>query len=332
MSLPTIILLHGDDGFAIRRASEEILAPLGDPAMVDLNLTRLDAPMPDDIYAAAAAMPFLAERRVVIVTHPLSRLSAETSRERFRAVLDDLPETALVVLVLEDEIERGDWLRLPEKKSNWLRKWMNTAGERLEYRLCRLPAAREMPGWILRETRTLGGQITPQAAAALAQHVGSDTGAAIREIEKLLIYVSFARVIEADDVELLSAQSGQANMFDMVDAIANGNLRLALNLLHRLLEDEEENNLFGMIVRQFRLLIQAREVMDEYRRADAERIAQELRIHPYVASKLADQAGRFQMARLKAIYHRLLDIDAAFKTSQTPMAVALDTFVAELAR
>jgi hypothetical protein len=35
---------------------------------------------------------------------------------------------------------------------------------------------------------------------------------------------------------------------------------------------------------------------------------------------------------LKTIYHRLLEIDEAFKTSQTSMAVALDIFVAELAR
>lgn len=327
-----MILLHGDDDLAMKQFCDEIVAQLGDPGTAALNLTRLDQPAPDDLYAAAAAMPFLAEKRVVIATHPLARLSSDNARERFRSVLTDLPPTARVVLLLEDEIERGDWVRLPAKKSHWLRKWLDTSGGQGEYRLCARPNPREMPGWIQRETRAQRGQITAQAATALAQHVGSDTSAACREIEKLLTYVDYQRPVEVDDVELLSAQDGQASMFEMVDAIGGGNARLALNLLHHLLEDEDENSLFGMIVRQFRLLIQAREVLDETKRADADRISQELHIHPYVASKLVEQAGRFTINRLAAIYHRLLEIDEAVKTGKTSMAAALDTFVAELTR
>lgn len=71
-------------------------------------------------------------------------------------------------------------------------------------------------------------------------------------------------------------------------------------------------------------------MLDEGKSADT--VAQELHIHPYVASKLVDQAGRFKMPRLTAVYHRLLEIDQAAKTGQTGLAVALETFVAELAR
>jgi DNA polymerase III subunit delta len=328
----TVIIFHGDDLFAIERGTAEILRGMGDPGMVDLNLTRLDGRSAslDAIYTAANAMPFLTEKRILILSSPLTKIKDEAARERFRVLLDGLPATTLLVLVIEDEIERGDWKIVPEKKGHWLRKWLTSAAGRGELRPCRLPAPREMPAWIQRQTRAQGGQITPEAAAALAQHIGSETHAASREIEKLLTYVNYQRPIEIDDVELLSAQSGQASMFDMVDAIGGGKASLALNLLHRLLEDEDENSLFGMIVRQFRLLVQARELLDEGKKADA--VAQELHIHPYVASKLVEQAGRFKMPRLSAIYHRLLEIDEAFKTGQTGLAVALDTFVAELTR
>jgi DNA polymerase III subunit delta len=325
-----VIILHGDDPLAVERAAGELLAKLGDSAMLELNLARLDGRSAslDEIYNAVNAMPFLAEKRVVILTTPFARLTTDAAKERFRALLDGLPETSLLALVIEDEIERGDWVRLG--KSHWLRKWQAAAGSRVEYRLCQQPSPRDMPGWILREVRAQRGQMTPEAASALAQHTGSETRAASREIEKLLTYVDYQRTVEIDDVELLSAQSGQANMFDMVDAIGAGNTRLALNLLHRLFETEDENSLFGMIVRQFRLLVQAREVLDEGKKADA--VAQELHIHPFVASKLVDQAARFKMPRLAAIYHRLLEIDEAVKTGQTGLPVALDTFVAELAR
>jgi DNA polymerase III subunit delta len=327
---PTVIIFHGDDLFAIERGTRELLAKLGDPAMVDLNLSRLDGrgATLDELYTAANAMPFLAEKRVVVLTYPLARLTSDAAKERFRSLLDGLPETSLLLLVIDDEIERGSWARLGN--SHWLRKWLTSAGSRAEYRLCQQPSPRDMPGWIVREARVQGGQITPGAAAALAQHIGSETHAASQEIDKLLTYVDYARAIEIDDVELLSAQSGQASMFDMVDAIGNGNVRLALNLLRRLLEDEDENSLFGMIVRQFRLLIQAREILDEGKNADS--VVQELHVHPYVASKLVEQAGRFKMPRLTTVYHRLLEIDEAAKTGQSGLAVALETFVAELAR
>ena len=48
----------------------------------------------------------------------------------------------------------------------------------------------------------------------------------------------------------------------MVDAIGNRNGREALLRLHRLLEDEDPHPVFGMIVRQFRLIIQARECLE----------------------------------------------------------------------
>ena len=52
----------------------------------------------------------------------------------------------------------------------------------------------------------------------------------------------------------------------------------------------------------------------------------------FVARKTMDQARRFSLERLDAIYHRLLAIDEGVKTGQTSLPVALDSLVAELAR
>jgi DNA polymerase-3 subunit delta len=186
-----------------------------------------------------------------------------------------------------------------------------------------------MPEWIRKEARSQGGQFTPDAAVALASHIGSDTQTAVLEIDKLLTYVDKRRPVDANDVEELTAQGGQADVFEMVDGMASGNARQALHILHRLLETQDPLSLFGMITRQFRLLIQVRELMDEGKGGQA---AGELRLHPYVAEKLAGQARRFQISQLEDIYHQLLQIDEASKTGQMPADLALDTFIAGLAR
>jgi len=111
-----------------------------------------------------------------------------------------------------------------------------------------------------------------------------------------------------------------------VDALGNQDGRKALGMLHRLLERQDAISIFGMIVRQFRLLLLGREVLDSGERR--EDVARQLRVAPFVADKVVAQAQRFTLADLEAAYHRLLDLDLAMKTSQIPDDLSLDTLVA----
>jgi DNA polymerase-3 subunit delta len=327
---PVVYVFHGDDPFTIRQTVEAIMKQVGeDLAIAEMNITRLDgrSASEEDIRSAANSMPFLAERRLVILTNPFARLGTDATRKRFLALLDGLPPTTALVLIVEDTLDRGKWKSLPQMESNWLRRWLSAAGERALYKLYPLPRMNEMPEWVRKEAKRQGGQFSQEGAMALAAHVGNDTQLASVEITKLLTYVDSRRPVGAEDVQDLTAQTGQADVFDMVDALAGGNTRQALSLLHRLLEVQDPLSLFGMITRQFRLLLQAREVIDEGRGAQ---IASELHIHPFVAEKLSTQARRFNLAQLKEIYHRLLLLDESMKTSQAPADLALDTFIAEM--
>jgi len=118
-------------------------------------------------------------------------------------------------------------------------------------------------------------------------------------------------------------------VFDFVDALSNGNGKSAQHLLHRLLETEDPFSLWGMVVRQFRLLIQAREILDG--RGNQNDVARALGGHPFVAEKATQQAGRFSIESLEAIYRKLLKIDEGVKTSQITLDLALDALVVELA-
>jgi len=83
---------------------------------------------------------------------------------------------------------------------------------------------------------------------------------------------------------------------------------------------------FVMIQRQFRLLLQAREVIDQG--GDAREIMKQLKLHPFVSEKLNNQARRFDLQQLETVYRRLLDMDEGIKTGQIDADLALQTFVA----
>ena len=100
--------------------------------------------------------------------------------------------------------------------------------------------------------------------------------------------------------------------------------------LHRLL-DRGENllGLLAMIVRQFRLLIQVKELQEKS--APAPEMAKTLGQHPFVIEKIGQQARNFSMAQLERIYTHLLDLDVGIKTGEVGDVLALDLLVAELA-
>lgn len=305
-----------------------MVARLGDPGTADLNLTRLDGrnASDEDLRTAVGSLPFLAERRLVILEHPLARYTSESGKKKLTELLDSVPPTTALVLVIEDAFERKSWLTWQEK--NFLVKWTRQAGSRVYERVFALPAPAEMPGWIQTHAREVGGKFTPQAAMRLAELIGSDTQLAEQEIQKLLAYVNYQRPVELEDVLELTVLTAEADVFKMTDALGGRDGKTAQRLLHRLLEERDLPTIFGMVVRQFRLLLLAREILDQ--RGSVSDIAQAVNIPPFVAEKIARQAQRYKMADLEETYHRLLIIDHADKTSQMEGETALDVFIAEL--
>ena len=361
---PVVYILHGDDDFAINQFIAELIGRMGDPSLASLNLTRLDGRLAseDEIRTAVLSMPFLTERRLVVLTNPLAKMSVKSSqanagsdeetdlspdeaasqsaivkkqREHFVALLDSLPQTTALVLVIDDALVRrkGQWAWETLTPTHWLSRWATQAGGRALTREFLLPRIEDIPGWIRKQAQVQGGQISPQAARALAEHLGNDTQSISMEITKLLTYVNGKRTVEVEDVELLTARLGLVNVFNMVDALADRNAQKTLKQLTLLLESSEPQQVFGMIVRQFRLLLQAREVLDEgggEAQIAAEVIDQKGKVNPYVAGKLVTQAKHFSLDSLVAIYRRLLDFDLGMKTSQITLELAMDTLVAEL--
>ncbi len=316
---PTVYLLYGDDELAMADFIARLREKLGDASTADLNTVRYAAESTDlgTLAAACASAPFLAPRRLVILERPAALLGAEGARGRFFDLLDSLPSTTALVLAQPGDLKSASPLRA------WAEARPGTA-------LCRAfdsPHDKAFLDWLRQRAQTLGGSIEPQAAHLLAELVSEDPRLAALELAKLLDYVDRRRPIAAEDVEALTPFRGQGDIFAMVDAIGNRNAREALQRLHRLLDEEDPHPVFGMIIRQFRLILQARECLE--RGADPR---QALGVHPYVAEKVGAQARNFSLEALENIYHRLLALDLASKSSAAPLDSALDTLVASLSR
>jgi DNA polymerase-3 subunit delta len=318
---PAILILHGNDEFAISAHIARLCAGLGDPATAEMNIARFDGQLGLDFEAlntAVNAAPFLAPRRVVVLAHPNAAFNSADARKKFLNLLDKAQPATTIILVENEEL----------KRETWLLKWSAAAGGRAGVHVYSLPKRWEMPHWIESEAKRQGGRIDPDAAARLSELVGQDTRVAALEITKLLTYVNFEQPVRLLDVERVSMGSAQTSIFELVDALGQNDGKKAQRTLHQLLEDADAFELWGMVIRQFRLLLQAREMLDE--RHTVPEVQRALGLHEFVAQKVCSQAGHFSMPVLETIYHKLLAIDEAAKTSQAPLELSLDTLIVGL--
>lgn len=314
-----VFILYGTDEFAISRRLAEISAQTDQDGM---NTSRFEARLTRDeeLNNAVNSMPFLSEKRLVTLANPSQKYGAGEPRRKFIAFLDKIPTTTL--LVMHETVEQK------EAEKHWLVKWAARSRDaQAEQHM--LPKTREMGGWIANETKMQGGKISTAAASKLAELAGADTRQAAQEIAKVLTYVNWARPVEVQDVEAVCVSSAEVDIFAFVDSLAAGNGQQSQSMLRKMLEDQDAAAIFPMIARQFRLLIQAREIVEA--RGMAQDVQEALGVHPFVAGKIFSQAGRFTMRSLEAVHRRLLKMDEAAKTSAMPLDTALEMFVVELA-
>jgi DNA polymerase-3 subunit delta len=320
---PTFYVFHGTDEFSRHAQLQAMRGQMGDPAMAELNTVMLngEAVSAAEVLAAASAVPFLASKRLVIVDGMLTWLTrkgaGKSAREQLGELVErlpHLPDFARIVFVEPETLsESHPVLKLAKTDPGGYHKLFDPP---------RNPTA-----WIINQARQeYGTEITPQAAAALAEVIGEDLRAADSELAKLAAYVNGERPIQESDVVLLTPYVAEADVFAMVDALGHRDGATAARLLHRLLDSDEPLRLFGMMVRQFRLLILAREYLDGG--GAPGQIGVAIGVHDYVGKKLAQQVGAFTLDQLESIDHLLLETDLSIKTGKMDSVLALDLLIA----
>ena len=329
-----LYLFHGEDEYQRSLQLEEMKAKLGDPTTVALNTTEFSGRQLtlDELIFACDAIPFLGERRLVIVSDLATRFERDakdaasrseqdsTFLQRFKEYVTSLPDTARLVLMESRKI----------KKANPISKIVSDSDHGYQEEFAPL-RGRELNGWIVRRVEAKGGRIETPAVNILAAFVGGDLRLLDQEIEKLHTYVGAERPINVEDVELLVSYVQEANIFHMVDALGRRDTTRAMELLEQLLEGGQHPlYLLRMITRQFRILLQIKELRAKGTLpAD---IGPLLGLPPFVVDKTSRQARNFSFRQLEDIYRSLLELDAAVKSGEIEDRLALNLFVTEVRR
>ena len=325
-------ILYGQDDFSLNQVLDEIKAELGDRETVATNTTNLEGKhlTISELRNGCDAAPFLSSRRLVIVDGLLGRFEVKQGRPRsgkgkpgnglgewedLNSYIKRMPETTVLVLV-DEEV----------KSSNPLFKKLAPLAEVKAFPLLKRET---LKAWIRQRVKREGGNITPQAVHLLAELIGGDLWAMSGEIQKLLLY-SQERPINEGDVRQLVSCIQEANIFALVDAVAEGRTEMAQRILHRLYDDGvPPTYILVMITRQFRLIAQASDMQKGLSRTQ---IQHGLGLKSdYSLNKTLGQAKMYDFEGVKRVYDKLLETDLAIKTGKCSDKLALELLVTELA-
>ncbi len=328
-----LYILSGQDDFSLSQSLEEIKKGMGDQELLATNTTVFDGRQvtPDQLRAVCETVPFLSEKRLVIVNGLLGRFepkskpsgrrkaTSATNRQNghksLAACINEVPDSTILVLV-DGKL----------RSSNPLLKALSAKATVKTFPLLR---DTELRRWIQRRVREESGSISPQAVNLLARLVGNNLWIMRSEIDKLILFAS-GRRIEDGDVDRVVSYARQVNVFAMVDAILEFRARLAEQALHQLLERGAPSAyLLVMLSRQVQLIVRAKELRNQ--RASEAEIQKKLGLtSEFTLHKTLEQAGGHSLERLKEVYHKLLETDLSIKTGKYDGELALSMLIAEL--
>lgn len=113
------------------------------------------------------------------------------------------------------------------------------------------------------------------------------------------------------------------SLFSFLDSIKPGNVQ-NVTLFYSVLKNSDENFLFSMIIRQFRLLLALRDGQNDS-------IDELQRLGPWQIEKLQRQSQMFTIEQLKKIYNKLYKIDLNIKTGVYPnLTSAIDILLLDI--
>ncbi len=324
-----LYILHGPDDFSVTRELDKIKQTSGDPSLLATNTVTLDGGQVgiDELRVACETVPFLADKRLVIVYGLISRFAprsarAATSRRTepadatpFANLISAVPPFTILVLIDEEARDTNPLFKL-------------IAG-RATIKTYPLLKGADLRQWVAGRISSLGGSVSPTAINLLVRLIGGNLWIMSSEIDKLLLYATGRRIEEAD-VKSVVSYTQEVSVFNMVDAIVEFDIRKAESTLQQLLrEGESAAGLLVMLNRQVRFIVRARELK---RQGVSEReIGNRLHIaQDFLVRKVMDQASRYTLPRLREVYQQLLETDLAIKTGKYEGELALNILVAEL--
>ncbi|GAB6138353.1 DNA polymerase III subunit delta [Halanaerobaculum tunisiense] len=298
--LESVYLAYSEDEYLLEDFVDKFITTFVTDEFSDFNLNIIQdkSDIVSQIINAAETLPFMVDKRIVIVhTYDLFTKQVK-NRDQLQDWLADIPETTILLFVSYQQ---------PDKRLKLYKK-VKEVGQILEFNPLQY---KKLDKWIAKQARQEGYQIQGGAIKLLEEAFNNDLQRLESELEKVITFVGDQQTITRADVKAIISRDWLVKdniIFDFVDAIGHQDTSLALELLTNILEEgTEPKQILGMVARQIRLMLQTKLLSRQGLRI--KEIASELNQHPYPVEKCLKQSRNFTISALEEALEKLAEAD-----------------------
>ena len=316
-----LYLLHGEETYLRDHYLGQLKALLLSGGMGAFNLHELKGAdlSPHALEEAVDCLPMMAERTLVLVTDFDLFKAGEKDREEYMRIMSQLPEYCCLVFVYDLIEYRGD-------ARTKLAAVLREHGVVVQF-------ARQSQGdltdWVRRRFKAMGKEIDTRLTLDFILLCGDLMTTLIGEIEKVGAYAKGPRITRAD-IDAVATPQLDAVVFQMTDAIGEGNFDRAAAVLGELLQMQEPPiRILWSLGRQLRQIYSARLALESGK--GSAQVAALWGIKPYPADKLFRSARRFTLSWCRQAVVRCAQTDLAMKSTGRDGRELLVSLLLELA-
>ena len=310
-----IIFLHGPDAFRSRQKLKELKNKfIKDVDASGINMQTLDGntASPEAIENALITLPFLAKKRMVIIENILTSKRGEKSLEVVVNLIEKKSLENTIVIFWEEALDARKF------KNPFVKKLLK---EKYLYSF-ELLSPKDLLIWVQNTVKNMGGTISLEAAQFLCDAIGNNLWEMHTELEKLANFKQKEEIVLAD-IRNLSGAEVDENIFGLTDAIGNKNKKSALSLVQKFLSaGMSPSELLHKCLWLARNLLMIKSFMQNNERASQQDVARELGLHPFIAKKSLSQIKNFDLAHLKTMHEKILNIESKIKTGHNSNLLA----------
>jgi DNA polymerase III subunit delta len=322
-----IYLLYGTETFLINETKHLLLNTVLEEEEKDFNFTAydLDETPIETALEDAETFPFLGEKKVIFLHNP-KFLTAEKVKEKMDHNLSRLevylkepaPYTVLVI--------SAPYEKLDERKK--ITKELKRTAVTVEAKKLN---EHDLKNWIKERARINGIAFDPEALELLIALVGTNMFMITSEVDKLALYASGEKQINAEMVDRLVSRSLEQNIFTLIEKVVQRKPEDALRIYYDLLKQNEEPiKILALLAGQFRLIYQVKEL--SRRGYGQQQMAGFLKTHPFRVKLAAGQANQFSDEELTNLMSSLANADLQMKTGGMNKSLLIEMLLFKIRR
>jgi DNA polymerase III subunit delta len=304
-----LYLLFGTESFLIHETIQLLIKHVLNEEERDFNLSTYDLEeTPIEVAIEdAETLPFLGEKRLIILQNPVF-LTSERTKEKVDHNINKLEQFLANPAPYSIVVIAAPYEKLDERKK--ITKELKRKAEILEAKKLN---EQDLRNWIKERVLANGSQMDEKAIEKMIAIAGTNLFVLTNEIDKMSLYAGNEKKIDLPMVEMLVSKTLEQNIFELVDKVVHRKTEEALRIYYDLLKQNEEPlKILALLAGQFRLIYQVKELARKG--YGQQQIAGTIKQHPYRVKLAAGQANLFTENELKELMLLFADADYQMKT------------------